>query len=98
MTRTKSSYDPFTWRKWPDVRSGPFARPLASGPWQFRQPRAWKMESPSAIDAGVTALGVADAARFAVPPAGAGAGAGEPLDALLLHATKAAAARSTVTG
>lgn len=52
--------------KWPDVRSGPFWRPLASGPWQRTQLEAWKSESPIVTIAAVTPEGNAPRAAEAV--------------------------------
>jgi len=76
--------------KWPDVRSGPFGRPLASGPWQRTQFDAWKSESPIVTIATVTPDGNAPRAGDAIDVGaedalGVGEGAGvvladEPLD------------------
>jgi hypothetical protein len=88
--------------KWPDVRSGPFCRPLASGPWQRTQLEAWKRESPNVTMAVVTPGGSAPAeglvaAAGADDALGAGAGAGVVLVEELLDPPPHAAMATVAT-
>jgi hypothetical protein len=71
---------PLICRKVGPRRLGPLGRPFASAPWQRTQVAAWKIESPNATIAGVTAAddegaGVA-AAVVAGREVGDAAGAG----------------------